>query len=180
MIIALTGIMGSGKTTAASFFREMGFGIIDVDSIGHEILKRQEVKKKLAAVLGDGILDGDGQIDRTALGDTVFSDRKRLDKLNKIVHPLMMTEIKSRLSGDVVIDAALWEELDLKEMADVVILVKSDPENSYARYKNRYSKEKMDNIVSNQSTVKAPDYLLENNGTVEDLKQKVRELCEGL
>ncbi len=86
-VIGLTGGIGSGKSTVARFLSEMGAVTLDLDSVGHEVLKQADVRERLVREFGRGILDSRGEIDRAALGRTVFNDSQALARLNGITHP---------------------------------------------------------------------------------------------
>ena len=81
-IIGLTGGIGSGKSTAARFLKELGAEVIDLDKAGHEVLKKDGgVYKKVVGEFGEGILKVGGEIDRIRLGEIVFNDREALKRL---------------------------------------------------------------------------------------------------
>jgi len=87
MLIGLTGGICSGKTTIARAFGDMGASIIDLDSLGHQVLKDDGlVKERLVYSFGAGILDPKGDIDRGKLGRLVFVNPDYLITLNSIVH----------------------------------------------------------------------------------------------
>lgn len=86
MLIGLTGRTGSGKSSAARMFEDLGAFVADCDSVAHEILFDNEIKEKLCQLFSDSILDSENNIDRKALGAIVFSDKKKLLLLNSVVH----------------------------------------------------------------------------------------------
>jgi dephospho-CoA kinase len=86
-VIGLTGGIGSGKSTVARFLAGMGAVNVDLDRVGHEVLKQQEVRERLVGEFGRRILGGDGEIDRAKLGSLVFNNPEALSRLNAITHP---------------------------------------------------------------------------------------------
>jgi dephospho-CoA kinase len=183
MIVAVTGSIGAGKSTVARFFKGAGFRVIDVDGLGHELLLDDVARRQLINCFGKVICDNEGNIDRARLAGLAFSHKDRLKSLNDITCPHLGKLLRSRLrelSGDVVIDAALCKELGIPSLADRIILVTSDTAMIFERLTNRYTKEQIENIMSSQSPVEEPDYVLENNSTKQDLKKKVVELCKRL
>ncbi len=90
-IIGILGGICSGKSTVAAEFAKLGCGVVDADKITHELLEKDEVKKKIVAAFGEGILDAALNIDHGKLADIVFSDSLMLSKLNGIVHPLVLS-----------------------------------------------------------------------------------------
>ncbi len=119
------------KTTIAKRFQELGAEIIDVDAIGHYLLKNDpSIYKKVIEEFGRDILNEKGEIDRSKLGQIVFSDYEKLRILNRIIHPplieltkkiiaQLITENKKKI---ILVDAALLIELNLTYMVDKVIL----------------------------------------------------------
>jgi len=183
MIIAITGYIGAGKTTTASFFHENGFRIIEVDELGHQLLDNEEVRDKLKAELGTKILDRDLKIDRDKLSKLVFNDEDKLKTLNTIVHPFLLSEIKDAVEverGNTVIDVALYDELKIGQHVHCTIMVTADLPHVYERLAPQYSKSEILTVMNNQKPIKRPDYILENNSSIEDLKRRVHKLIDNL
>jgi len=87
VVAALTGSIATGKTVVLDYFRDnLGFKVVSADSVGHEVLKTQEIIKKTGETFGADVIKN-GEIDRRALGKIVFSDKTELAKLNEITHP---------------------------------------------------------------------------------------------
>ena len=131
MIIAITGYIGVGKTTIADIFGHNGYHVIEVDVVGHELLNRKDIIEKVRAEFGMDILNRELKVDRHKLSKIVFSKEESLTKLSEIIHPHIKKEVKQKITdtgGDIVIDAALYEELEISELADKVILVTADIE----------------------------------------------------
>ena len=89
-IIGIIGGIGCGKSTVAAEFGKLGCGVIDADSIAHELLKEMPVKEQIVGTFGRNILDGNGEIEREKLAKIVFSDRDKLSKLTSITHPFVL------------------------------------------------------------------------------------------
>lgn len=88
MRIALTGGIGSGKSTVARMLAERGAVIVDADAIAREIVEPgQPALVEIRAAFGDGIITADGRLDRARLAAIVFSDSEALARLNAITHP---------------------------------------------------------------------------------------------
>ena len=92
--VALTGGIGSGKSSAAEIFAALGAVVVDSDEIARKVLDRESVGfGEVVAVFGDQILSA-GEIDRKKLGQLVFSDPKERKKLEQITHPLIRKEFE--------------------------------------------------------------------------------------
>ena len=126
MILGLTGSIGSGKTTIAKFFSERGFIVIDADRAGHEVLENDEIVKiEVINDFGDDILDELGNIDREKLGNIVFGNASMLEKLNNLLHPVIIGNIKSSIKhykknnkNNILIEAPLLIETEAKDLVE--------------------------------------------------------------
>ena len=118
MVIGITGNFGVGKTTVAKMFSRLGARVINADQIAHMIIKPYTaVYRGIVACFGRGILVGN-YVSRRRLGKIVFSNKKKLKKLNKLMHPAILRIIKNRIkkfsNGQIiVVDAALLIESGL-------------------------------------------------------------------
>lgn len=101
-ILGLTGGIGTGKSTVARCFSEMGATLIDADAIVHELqAPGQPMLTALAAAFGDGIIGPDGALDRKGLGAIVFRDEAARAKLGEIVHAPVIGEMMRRAKAAV-------------------------------------------------------------------------------
>lgn len=188
MLIGLTGGAGSGKSTVARVFQTLGACVIDADKIGHELLgKKSPCFAKAIKAFGPGILSGPNAIDRGRLGELVFSDPIKMNKLNRIVHPVLLGEIKKRIllcrtrypARPIVIDAALIVKWGLGKNLDRLIMVDSHKKLRLARLQARgISRGKALKIMSSQlpaSRIKEKaGIIIANNGTVRQLEKKTK------
>jgi dephospho-CoA kinase len=86
--LGLTGGIASGKSAVAAMLREMGFAVLDADSLAHRLIKPgQPAHDEILQQFGTAVLAPDGRVDRAKLSTIVFNDRAKLDRLNAIVHP---------------------------------------------------------------------------------------------
>ncbi|XP_037813258.1 bifunctional coenzyme A synthase [Lucilia sericata] len=99
-IVGLTGGIASGKSKMAQRFANMGAYVMDCDKIAHEIYEPGQVcYKRVVEYFGQNIVDNNGRIDRSKLGPIVFANPSELEKLNNIVWPELMAEVKRRLKA---------------------------------------------------------------------------------
>jgi dephospho-CoA kinase len=187
-IIGLTGGIGSGKSTISQFLKELGAAVYDLDKIGHDVIQKngaayQEVTK----AFGDKILAADGEIDRAVLGKVVFNNPEALKRLNGIVHPCIDRQIDEIIksiqrshSQVVVFEAAAMLEAGRAWQADEIWVVTAPEDTVIQRIKNRpgYDKDVARSRIHSQMTnverLKKADVVINNDGTAEDLKNKVK------
>jgi len=99
-VIGLSGGIGSGKSTVAAIFAELGARVIDADAIVHELqAPGSPVLAELSREFGPEILCDDGSLDRAALGDIVFRDPEARKRLGAIMHPRVGAEMLRRLAA---------------------------------------------------------------------------------
>lgn len=191
LIVGLTGSMGSGKTTAASLFKDLGASVIDADAICRElVLPNQLAWKEITHTFGNAVLKEDKTIDRIKLADIVFNDKTQKALLENILHPKVIDE-EMRLCGEifkinpqaiVVIDAALLIESGNYKKVDKVIVVTCDPESLICRAIKRSSLTReeailrIQNQMPQEEKIKKADYILQNDGNQEDFRTKVQKL----
>src|SRR5262245_38494103 len=98
--LGVTGGIARGKSAVAGKRREMGFTVIDADSLGHALIEPgQAAYQEVISIFGVSVLDGQGRVDRGRLGTLVFADRTKLEALNAILHPRVKTEIARRFAA---------------------------------------------------------------------------------
>ncbi|MBT4541000.1 dephospho-CoA kinase [Candidatus Woesearchaeota archaeon] len=188
MIIGITGYIGVGKTTAAQILAKLtkqSFRIIDVDKLGHELLKDSEVKNNLIAEFGENILGRDLEIDRKKLGRIVFSNTELLQQLNNIMHSKIKNQLSEMLlkarakNENVVVDIALLTELGVNDLCDFIILIKADVEFVYERMIKGYNKMQILNIMNAQKVQKY-NHVVENNGDLDQFEHDLNDVFDGI
>jgi dephospho-CoA kinase len=179
MIITITGRAGSGKDTVIKLLKlPSSYQIIDADLIGHECLKEPGVIKAIDSAFPGCIIHN--VIDRKRLAAKVFPNR--VQELNRIVHPCLIQKIKDQLKPDTIIHAALIKELELESVSDKIVLVESTLENTLQRSKRRFKPKDILRRLRSQRSLpwyrRHADYIIKNNGSLDELKQAVEKLCQ--
>jgi dephospho-CoA kinase len=183
----LTGGAGSGKSTAAKYFRDLGARVIDADRIGHGLLKfGSPCHGKIVKAFGPAIVNRGG-INRKHLGKIVFGDKRQLGKLNKIVHPHLVANIndqilkikKSGYKGPVIVDAALIVPWGLQKKLDILIVVDSPAKTRLERLTAKgIIPAQARRIMASQLPVsklkREADITIVNDGSLSSLKKKAR------
>jgi dephospho-CoA kinase len=189
-VIGLIGGIGSGKTSVSEILSSLGVDVIDADKVGHEVyIPDSEGWRKVISVFGQGIVDQQNEIDRKKLGAIVFGDPKEMDKLNKLMHPIMYKLIQEKINklADngvefVVLEAAILLEANWQPLTDEIWLAKADQEIVIERVqlRNKFTREeiikRIQSQMSNEEREKHADIVISNDGTLEELKETVRSL----
>lgn len=187
MALGLTGGIATGKTTAANILKDFGAEIVDADKIAHKIMEPDgPAYSDVVQFFGNNILNDDGSINRNKLGEIVFSNSELRQKLEKITHPLIVKEIEKRLENDnnIVLVAPLLFEVGLERLVDVVWVIYCSRLTQIKRLKNR---DNLDDNAANiridaqmplQEKIENADLAIENEGSIEDLKSKLRVAWE--
>ena len=188
VVIGLTGGIGSGKSTVSALLAERGALVIDADAITREL--QQPGTPVFAAMrerFGETIIAADGSLDREAVADIVFADAAALKDLGAIVHPAVGMEIAARLEaaqgshGVVILDVPLLVESGRDDMAALVV-VDVDPEVAIERLVNQREmrendvRARMANQADRAARLARADHVLDNSGSIEDLRAQVDEL----
>src|SRR5690606_5626093 len=192
LLIGLTGGIGSGKSTVSAMLAARGAVVIDADAITRELQQPgPPVSQAMVDRFGPGIVAHDGTLDRQAVADLVFPDAEALADLNAIVHPAVGAEIARRMEGAagtdriVVLDVPLLVESGRDDLAAVVV-VDVDPEVALARLVEQRgmrpddARARMARQASREERLARADEVLDNSGSLDDLRAQVDALWERL
>jgi dephospho-CoA kinase len=193
MVIGITGPAGSGKSTVSKIIKNI-YGdkasIIDVDRLGHEVLTYFFIKEKLKENFGEEIFDDDNNISRSKLGEIVFSNKEKLELLNKIVHPEILKKTEqilkeiSNKNDIIIVDAALLFKIGLDKLCDKIIYVDAPEELRIKRLseKRGIPLEKAKNIVKSQEHInsKRCDFKILNIGNFDQLYKETEKIIQNL
>ncbi len=181
--VGLTGNIASGKSTVGNIFEELGFSVIEADRIGWELLERADIAKKVIATFGN--IKSNGAIDRRRLGGMVFAHASKLKALNAIIHPPLLEELSSRIAQSqeemLFVNAALIFEWGIEDWFDKIVLVTCRKEKKLERLAKKgltreASLRRLHAQMPESSKRARSDYIIENDGTLEQLRIKTREV----
>jgi dephospho-CoA kinase len=186
--VGLTGGVASGKSTVSATLRELGAVVVDADALAREVVAPGT--PGLAAVVaefGPEILDPEGALDRTRLGAVVFADPDRRAALEAIVHPLVRARARELEAAAppgalVVHDIPLLVETGQASHFDAVLVVDVPVEVQVERavqdrgWTEEEARSRIAAQASREERIAAATYVLDNTGTVEDLRQRVAEV----
>ena len=182
--IGLTGGIGSGKSTVARMFAELGAHVIDADAVAREVVEpRTPGLAALVEEFGNGILDGD-RLDRTSLAQIVFEDEGARTRLNAIIHPLIgarTAELIAALPPDAVFlhDVPLLVELHLENAYDLVVVVDAHDDVRVSRLVERGLTEddaraRIATQATREQRLAVADVVINNSGDLDQLREQVR------
>ena len=188
-LIGLTGGAGTGKTTVADMFRELGATVVDADEATHAVYASGTPGfDAVVREFGPEYVRG-GEINRARLGQLVFKDRGARERLNAIVHPLVRQWMADRTAdafdrgAQVVIeDVPLLYENGLQGLFESVVLVYATPATQVARLvKGRgLSQDRASSILASQMPIdekrELADFVIDNGGAREETRRQVGEI----
>jgi dephospho-CoA kinase len=196
-VIVITGSIGTGKSAAVNIIKDLRFNVLDSDKIVHEgYNKDSELYHNVVNYFGEEILNKDLTINRMKLGKIVFNDEECLKTLNKIVHvyviDVLMKGIEESNSNVIFLDIPLIlenlkQEKEYSLKFDEIWLVYVSPETQKERLKKRALKENKNvedvlSIIKKQipidEKVSMVDEIINNEGTIEELETKIKDLLE--
>lgn len=191
--IAITGGIASGKSLVERLFREKGAATLDTDKVVHGVLENN--KEIISAIQklfegGEwGVVCSDGRLDRKKIGKIVFSDKEKLKALENIIHPEVKHIVEAFFVENsdkelVVVSVPLLFESGMEKMFDYVVAVAANDELRLQRLINDRGMTKEDALkrMSAQNfgkeKLEKADFVLENNGTAEELRSAVDKVFE--
>ncbi|MBQ2899442.1 MAG: dephospho-CoA kinase [Oscillospiraceae bacterium] len=193
-IIGLTGQTGAGKSTVREIFYKKGAAVIDADSVAHGITDSNlDCIYDIVCRFSCLVLDEKGKINRKALGKRVFSDKKELEALNRIIFPYILDEIEhlvlSHIAAgveNIIIDGATVIESGCGKMCDVLVSVVADPETRMTRIikrdgitkadaERRIRAQKPEEFYTERS-----DFVIRNDSTEADLERNVNSVLKNM
>lgn len=202
--VGLTGGLGSGKTTIARMFAELGAHVIEADAVGRSLMQPgQPVYAQIIKHFGPAVLTTDGMLNRKALAEMVFA-QGRLAELNRIVHPPVIAAQESWMrelfAGDTsaiaMVESALIFEADAggtvpgwRNRFDRIILVTAPDELKIARYVERMltltpdkaaletdARSRLATQIPDSEKISLCDYVIDNSGAPEEAHHQVKSI----
>lgn len=193
-LVGLTGGIASGKSTVAAILRRLGAAVIDADELARQVVQPGQIAwHEIVEAFGRDVLQADGSLDRPKLRKIVFDDPHARAKLEAMIHPRVralaeekIRELAAAGYPVIVYEVPLLFEVGLHESIRPVILVACNPMTQRERIaqRDRVAAEEAQKTIDAQMSLeekrKLADYVIENDGALEDLEQQVRRLWEQL
>lgn len=180
----MTGGVAAGKSEALRAFARLGAATVSADELVHDLLDREPLVSSIRERWGDSVFDGD-RVDRTAVGERVFSDPEELSWLEAEVHPLVRGEIASWAeraetgAGVAVVEVPLLFEGEFHDRFDATIAVVADEKTRRERAEAR-GQVGLDGREGRQLTqgekAERADHVVVNDGTLEDLEAGLQQV----
>lgn len=190
-LAALTGSIGSGKSTVAALFEELGACIIDADVLAREAVEKgSAVLEGLAHRFGARILLGDGSLDRKALADIIFTDAKCREDAEALIHPEVRRRFDARLAaapeGAIVIYSVplLFESgQDLTRFRAIIVVTAPEPllvERIMQRdmCSEADARRRLESQLPAELKAQRATHVISNEGSREALRERVQDLYE--
>ena len=199
MVIGLTG--GTGKSTVSQILRKKKFPVIDLDTISHEVIKIPKVIEKIVENFGKEVLENSGnfenknnaiQISREKLGKIIFENKEKRLLLNSIMHPEILHTMREQISKYkknnkiIFVEIQLLFEVQWEKEFDYILLISAKKSTQIRRILERDKRSENDalNIINSQLPLdekkKRSDFVIENDGNIEELKEKIDKFLEYL
>ena len=194
-LIGVTGGVGAGKSEVLNYIKKhYKCRIYLADEVAHLVkVKGEECYYELVSLLGEDILQEDGEINKSAMAAKIFADDALLEQVNEIVHPQVRIYLEKRIreaQEDVdteimFIEAALLIEAGYKELVDELWYIYADVEVRKKRLMSSrgYSEEKVHQIMEAQLSEevfrKECDFVIDNSGTLADTYRQIRKKLKG-
>lgn len=201
MVIGLTGGIGTGKSTVSQILREKKFPVIDLDTISHEVIKIPKVIEKIVENFGKEVLENSGnfenennaiRISREKLGKIIFENKEKRLLLNSIMHPEILHTMREQISKYkknnkiIFVEIQLLFEVQWEKEFDYILLISAKKSTQIRRILERDKRSEIDalNIINSQLSLdekkKRSDFVIENDGNIEELKEKIDKFLEYL
>ena len=191
-LVGLTGGIASGKSTVAKILQSLGAAIVNADDLAREVVEPgHEAWKEIVASFGTDILQSDQTLDRQKLRTLIFNQPEARKRLESIIHPRVRALAEERIRDYAaagypvaIYEVPLLFEGNLQEWLRPVILVACDVETQTARLQKRdhLTAADAEKHIAAQMSLKdkrrLADYVIENNGSLEDLERQTRQILE--
>ncbi len=192
IVIGLTGGIGTGKTHAAKVLKKAGAMLWDADRVAREVVKpHKEGWKCIKETFGNQFFRGDSTLDRRAIAEVVFNDKEQIEKLNAALHPVIISDMKTKLERWekqgvklAVVDAPLLLETGIDAFCDQVWVVSCGVDEQRRRIMERDGLSAEDAVkrieaqMSDHERRQRADRVIDTLGNIKDTERLLKTLYE--
>ena len=192
--LGLTGGIASGKSAVAAMLRELGFSVLDADSLAHKLIEPgQPAYSEVLNEFGNSVLAPDARVDRAKLSAIVFNDRAKLDRLNAIVHPRVAVVVFRQLSewqragtrDAGFVEAALLIESGIYKNLDGLVVAWCTPEQQLERLLARglsepEARRRMSSQLPVEEKLRLATEKIDCSGSLDETRRQVEALAARL
>jgi len=192
--VGLTGGIASGKSTVAARMRELGLTVLNADLLAHQLMEPgQPAYEDVVREFGRDVLAADGTVDRKKLGEIVFRDPAKRERLNAIVHPRVIQAREEQLKqmeaqdprGIAIVEAALLIEAGYSKKLDRLIVCSCRPEQQMERLRRRglsedEARQRIAAQLPLEEKLRLADDVVDCSGTIEESRRQTDELVARL
>lgn len=193
-IVGLTGGIGSGKSTVARFFAELGVPVVDADQVARDVVEPgSDGLTAVVGVFGEEILDDQGRLDRAELGRRVFGDEEARAQLEAILHPRIAAASMEKLLAlsreghpYAIYEAALLVEKGTHRTMGALVVVAVAPQTQIARVRARDdldeagARARLAAQLPLEEKIAVADFVIRNDGALEETREQTRAVHEAL
>lgn len=195
IVVGVTGGLGTGKSTVTRMLRALGAHTLDADALAREAVAPGTAGwRAVRRAFGRQVITAAGAIDRRALAALVFTNRKQLARLNRIIHPIVIRRMRQQLKrlqrrdpgGIVAVEVPLLVEAEVEQLVDRVVVVEATRAQQMARVRaaTGWSRTEIHRRIAAQLPLavkrRAADVVIRNTGTRTETRRQVRALWKTL
>jgi len=193
LVIGVTGIIGSGKSTVSRFLEEKGARVINTDVLARQLMEKSEpIRKRIQKDFGDESYTKQGRLNAQKIASMVFQNSEALSRLNAIVHPEVIRSVRDEVRrlaqadfhGILIVDAPLIFETGLSGVMDEIVVVAASEEVCIKRVMKRSGlsaeevRARMENQWPLEKKIVLADRVIWNDGSLEQLKEQVEKIYQ--
>lgn len=186
MNIAVTGSIGSGKSTAIRILKKLGYKTFSVDEMVREINSRKDIVEKIGELFGSEMILKGGELNKIKLRELIFASKECREQLNLIIHPEVVKEMRKVLADHfeetIFMEVPLLFEVGLEKLFDKTLVVRCSEILQVERVMKRdgVSREQAQNSVSSQMSVeekaKRANFVVSSEMGIERLEEEIKEI----
>ncbi len=191
LLIALTGNYGMGKSTVLSLFKKFGVSTLDADKVIESLLRKKGILVKIRHLMGDTVFNNNSSLNKKKVAGVIFKNAPLRHSLEDLLHPFVFEKIKvftEKLNASnkiLIIAAPLVFERGYENRFARTIVVHTTEETALNRLRTKGIPKKdallrLKAQLPIEEKIKRADFLIDNNGTLNDTKVQVEKLCKKL